>query len=230
MSPRIANGFLVFDTPAPAGGRPRNVLLHGDCLDVLASVADDSVDFVLTDPPYLVNYRDRSGRRIANDNDPRWMRPAFRQIYRVMKPDTLMVCCYGWNAVDTFMEAWRAAGFRPVGHIVFAKRYASSQRFFAHRHEQAYLLAKGRPPYPARPMPDVAPFAYTGNRFHPTEKPLATLRPLITGFTQPGSLVLDPFAGSGSTLKAAQQTGRDYLGIELDAGYHAIATARLNAP
>lgn len=230
MSPRIANGFLVFDPPACAGGGSRNVLLHGDCRDKLASIADNSVDFVLTDPPYLVNYRDRAGRHIANDNDPRWMRPAFREIYRVIKPNSLMVCCYGWNAVDTFMAAWRAAGFRPVGHIVFAKRYASSQRFFGHQHEQAYLLAKGRPPYPAKPVPDVMPFPYTGNRLHPTEKPLDILRPLITAFSHPGDVVLDPFAGSGSTLMAARQTGRDYIGIELDAVYHAIATARLSPP
>jgi len=52
---------------------------------------------------------------------------------------------YGWNAADKFIGAWRAAGFRMVGHIVFTKRYASSSRFVQSEHEQAYLLAKVSP-------------------------------------------------------------------------------------
>lgn len=62
---------------------------------------------------------------------------------------------------------------------------------------------------------------------HPTQKPTEVLRPLVDAFCPQGGLVLDPFCGSGSTLVAAQELGRDYLGIELDAGHHATATARL---
>lgn len=228
MSPRIANGFLVFEhTPAPAGDTPRNTVLHGDCQTVLPTLPSDSVDFILTDPPYLVRYRDRAGRTVANDNNPRWLNPAFRELHRVLKPDSLMVCFYGWNAVDTFVAAWKQAGFRPVGHIVLAKAYASSRRFLCHHHEQAYLLAKGSPALPARPVPDVLPFPYTGNRLHPTEKPVTPLLPLVEAFTQPGQLVLDPFCGSGSSLVAARQLGRDALGIELDAGHVQTARRRL---
>ena len=67
------------------------------------------------------------------------------------------------------------------------------------------------------------------NRLHPTQKPLPVLLPLVETFSLPGGLVLDPFAGSGSTLVAAKMLGRAYLGIELDAGYHAIASRRLNS-
>ncbi|MBV8401883.1 MAG: site-specific DNA-methyltransferase [Acetobacteraceae bacterium] len=62
---------------------------------------------------------------------------------------------------------------------------------------------------------------------HPTQKPLPALLPLVKAFSAPGGLVLDPFAGSGSSLLAAKQLGRDWLGIELDAGHHATASARL---
>ena len=218
MSARVANGFLTF-APAPAGAAPRNVVLHGDCQDILPTFPDGSVDFVLTDPPYLVNYRDRSGRTIANDNDPRWLNPVFRELYRVLKPDSLMVCFYGWNAVDQFMAAWRSAGFRPVGHVVLAKDYASSQRFLRHHHEQAFVLANGRPALPSRPVPDVLHFPYTGNRRHPTQKPVEPLRTLIGAFTSPGDLVLDPFCGSGSTLVAARNLGREWVGVELEMAY-----------
>ncbi|MGC9225414.1 MAG: DNA-methyltransferase [Terracidiphilus sp.] len=70
---------------------------------------------------------------------------------------------------------------------------------------------------------------YSGNKLHPTQKPIAALLPLVETFSQTGSVVLDPFCGSGSTLVAAKQLNRKYIGIELDPAYHAIAARRLAA-
>jgi DNA modification methylase len=80
---------------------------------------------------------------VTNDNNRAWLRPAFREIYRVLKPATFWVSFYAWNKVHHFMLAWRDAGLRPVGHVVFRKCYASSARFLRYEHEAAYLLAKG---------------------------------------------------------------------------------------
>ena len=65
------------------------------------------------------------------------------------------------------MAAWRAAGFRPVSHIVFRKPYASRTGFMKGQHETAFLLAKGEVPRPALPIPDVLDWRYTGNAFTP---------------------------------------------------------------
>jgi len=205
-----------------------NIVL-GDCLNVMPTLPDASADFVLTDPPYLVNYQDRSGRSIANDRDSDWLQPAFAEMYRVLRRNSFAVSFYGWSRVDLFMAAWRAAGFRVVGHLVFAKRYASSTRYVRYQHESAFLLAKGAPPVPSRPIPDVLPWQYTRNTLHPTQKPVTALSPLIQSFTKPGDLVLDPFAGSGSTNEAAFHTGRRSLGIEVDPTYHRAAVARMAA-
>jgi adenine-specific DNA-methyltransferase len=70
---------------------------------------------------------------------------------------------------------------------------------------------------------------YTGNKLHPSQKPLNVLLPIIKAFCPPHGVVLDPFAGSGSSLVAAQELGRQYLGIEIDAQHHVTATARLQA-
>ena len=129
-----------------------NQVLHGDCVQVLQSLPGESIDTVITDPPYLVGYRDRSGRSIANDNNASVL-DAFSDIYRVLKPNSLCVCFYGWNRVDAFFRAWTQAGFQPVGHLVWAKSYASRVGFLEARHEQAYLLAKGRPQRPEAPCP-----------------------------------------------------------------------------
>jgi hypothetical protein len=99
--------------------------------------------------PRCVNYRDRSGRTVKNDNGgSAGVLAAFSDAYRVLKPDSFCVCFYGWNRVDEFFGAWRQAGFRPVGHVVWQKDYASSSGFLQSRHEQAYLLIKGNPDRP----------------------------------------------------------------------------------
>lgn len=204
------------------------VLLQGDCVDVMRRIQSHSVDFVLTDPPYITRYRARDGKSVINDDNDRWLQPAFTQVYRVLKPDSFCVSFYGWNKADLFMSAWRKAGFSIVGHVVFRKQYASSVRFMRYQHEQAYLLAKGNPRPPAQPVSDVIDFPYTGNRLHPTQKPVEALLPLIEAFCKPSGTVLDPFCGSGSTLVAAQQLDRRYLGIELDESHYLTALRRLH--
>lgn len=202
-------------------------VIEGDCKQVLPTLPSESVDLVVTDPPYLVGYKDRSGRTIANDTTPESVLGAFTDLYRILKPNTFCVSFYGWNRIDAFYNAWRTAGFYAVGHLVWHKSYASSRGFLRAHHEQAYLLAKGRPAKPVEPIEDVRQWEYTGNKVHPTEKAVSVLKPLIDSFSPPGGLVLDPFAGSGSTLVAAALARRRYLGIELEAKYCRLAHRRL---
>jgi site-specific DNA-methyltransferase (adenine-specific) len=204
-----------------------NTITHGDCIEIMREMPANSIDFILTDPPYLVNYRDRSGRTIQNDVNADWLKPAMAEAYRVLRQDRVAVMYYGWSRVDAFFEAWRSAGFQPVGHIVFRKSYSSKSRFLRYQHEQAFLLAKGRPPLPKEPLMDVMDMPYSGNKLHPTQKPVPVLAQLIRSFSLLGDIVLDPFAGSGSTCAAALLTGRKYIGMELDAEYFDQASARL---
>jgi len=204
-----------------------NSVIHGDCLHVLPQLAAGSVNFVLTDPPYITGYAPRDGRSVANDDNAAWVKPAFAGMFRALEKDAFCVSFYGWPKADVFVAAFRAAGFRVVGHLAFPKRYSSTTGFLRGQHECAYLLAKGQPKRPACPIGDVINWTYTGNRLHPTQKPVSVLSPLIQAFSRPQGLVLDPFAGSGSTLFAAFTLGRDYLGIELDPKYHAVASDRL---
>jgi site-specific DNA-methyltransferase (adenine-specific) len=208
-------------------GLPTNTLLHGDCLNVLPGLPRRSVNFVLTDPPYGVRYTSRDGRSVPNDDHLDWLDPAFAEIFDVMEWHSFCVSFYGWESADLFLTAWRKAGFEPVGHLVFPKRYTSAERFLRYQHECAYLLAKGRPRRPEWTIGDVIDWSYSGNRLHPTQKPVSVLLPLIEAFSAPDGVVLDPFAGSGSTLVAARMLNRPYVGIELDAGYHAAAVRRL---
>jgi DNA modification methylase len=204
-----------------------NSVIHGDCVPLMSRMESESIDFILTDPPYITHYRSRDGRTVTNDDNARWLRPAFTQMYRLLKNGSFCVSFYGWNTADLFISAWRAAGFRIVGHIVFRKRYTSSARFLRYQHEQAYLLAKGDVIPPESPLSDVIDFTYTGNRLHPTQKPIEALQPLISAFCKAGGVVLDPFCGSGSTLVAAKELDRNFIGIELDSAHHLTAYRRV---
>ena len=205
----------------------RNTIIKGDCVEVMAHIPTQSVDFVLTDPPYLINYQSRDGRKIINDDNDKWLKPTFAEIFRVLKRNSFCVSFYSWKYADKFLNAYQVAGFKIVGHLTFAKRYTSSTRFLRSQHECAYLLAKGNPATPSNAIGDVIDMTYSGNRLHPTEKPISALLPLIDAFCPQGGVVLDPFAGSGSTLFAAKMLDRSYLGVELDANYYQIAAKRL---
>ena len=204
-----------------------NRILLGDCIQVMGQMPMESVDCILTDPPYVCRFQSRDGRTVVNDDRDDWLIPAFTQMYRVLKPDRFVVSFYGWHKVDAFFAAWKSAGFRPVGHLVFAKRYASKERYVAYTHESAYLLAKGNPAKPHMMLRDVLGWEYTGNERHPTEKPLTAMMLLVEAFSKPGDLVLDPFVGSGTTAVAAKKLGRRYIGIDIEPVYAQQAQERV---
>lgn len=204
-----------------------NTIHHGDCIKLMEELPAASIDFVLTDPPYIANYRSRDGRTVPGDDNDSWLQPAFDQIYRVLQRNSFCVSFYGWPHTDKFVGAFKTAGFRLAGHLVFPKRYTSSTRFLRYQHECAFLLAKGYPSEPSHVIGDVLDWTFTGKKLHPTQKPLGVLMPLIESFSQEADVVLDPFAGSGSSLLAAKLLDRNFVGMEIDATYHDIAMKRL---
>jgi site-specific DNA-methyltransferase (adenine-specific) len=175
-----------------------------------------------------VNYKSRDGRRFINDDRSDWIKPAFAELYRVLKPDTFCVTFTGFTHFDHFLSAWRSTGFIATDVIVWTKPYSSSERFIGRFHEQAYLLAKGNPHKPHMRLPSVLEeWQYTGNRLHPTQKPVMALVPLIMAFSCQDDIVLDPFAGSATTAVAALQCNRRYICIEQDDHYCRVAKLRL---
>jgi site-specific DNA-methyltransferase (adenine-specific) len=159
---------------------------RGDCIEVMKDMRAGSVDLILTDPPYLVNYRDRSGRSVKNDDNTEWLDPAFAEMNRVLKDGGACLCFYAWNKIDIFMAAWKKAGFRVVGHVVFPKKYASAARFTEYRHEQAYLLVKGNATPPRKPPPDVIPPDHTRKPPQPSANPDANKNSNVGGIHETG--------------------------------------------
>jgi adenine-specific DNA-methyltransferase len=107
------------------------------------------------------------------------------------------------------------------------KDHCSREGYTRSFHEVGFLLAKGKPSGPNPPPKDVLPWEYTGNSFHTNEKPVMAIRPLIEAYSKIGDLVLDPFAGSGTTGVAARSCGRRFVLIEKVSKHCETARCRL---
>ena len=170
---------------------------------------------------------DGERRVIVGDDDASWVVPAFSEIWRVLKDDSFAVSFYGWPHADIFAGVFKAVGFRLVSHLALVKNVWGLGRFTRGQHEVAFLLAKGQPRVPEQPLSDTIEWQREADAFHPNQKPVAALRPLIATYTPNDGTVLDPFMGSGSTLRAAKDLGLVAVGIEVEERYCALAASRL---
>jgi site-specific DNA-methyltransferase (adenine-specific) len=205
-------------------------LYHGDCRDVLHAIPSQSVDMALTDPPYLVSYKGRWGSKqgaIKGDAEASWLAPVFVELWRILAADALCFTFYGWPHADTFMTLWKLVGFRPISQIVCVKNVWGLGYFTRSQHESAFLLAKGKPGKPLKAISDVVEWRRVRAAEHPNQKPLATIATLVEAYSRPGACIVDPFAGSGTTLVAARNLGRRAIGVEVEERYCEIAAKRL---
>jgi adenine-specific DNA-methyltransferase len=218
------------DAPCPYYRDGDITIYHGDCRDVLPGLPGESVDLVCTDPPYGCSFRGRFDRKhepIAGDDELSWVEPVFRQVVRLMRPDSLCVSFYGWPHAEVFLAAWKAVGLRPVSHLCFVKNVIGLGRFTRSRHETAFLLAKGHPEPPAKAIADTIDWRREEDAFHPNQKPVAAVAQLLLTYAPRGGLVLDPFLGSGTTLRAAKDLGLAAIGIEVEGHYCERAARRM---
>ena len=213
-------------------------LHHGDCLDVLRAMADCSVDAVVTDPPYGMNFQsnhvpdERKKKRIAGDERPFiWF---LHEAYRVCADGGALFCFTDWKNQETWRIAIECAGFTIRSHVVWDRLnhgMGDLTGSFAPRHDCAWFASKGRFQFAGK-RPVSVMRAMRVNSIttpHPTEKPVDLMTSIVEAVCPPDGVVLDPFMGTGSTGIAATSTGRRFIGIEREAEYVAIAEARIRA-
>jgi site-specific DNA-methyltransferase (adenine-specific) len=212
-----------------------NKIIQGDCLSVLPQLPSESVDLLLTDPPYGMRYRGkRWGKPMQGDADLSWFRPFIQEAYRVLKPNTHAYLFCNEYGLATFRAEMAAAGFKVKRLLVWVKDQHTAGDLvgdYANRTEYLLFGHKGRRLLNGHRDANVLFFKRAGRRRdHPTEKPVDMLRYLIEKSSAPGELVLDPFAGSGSICRAAKDLGRHFLGIEIDPTYAEIARRSVADP
>lgn len=221
------------------------VLYHGDCRDVLPTLEDGSVDVLITDPPYqtldvevasgtttrLVSRDQFSGKRLAASDGASW--------FATLSPDevvSVVLSCdrllkddgarYVFTDVKSGLSLLPRLACRNV--IVWDKQTIGMGYAWRRMHE--WIGYTPMPKHKLRDMSfgDIIRCPGVREKAHPTEKPPVVASKLIHNSTDSGGMVLDIFAGVGSTLLAARMQGRRAIGIELDERFCEIAAQRLS--
>lgn len=219
-------------------------LLQGDCLELMKGLPDNSVDLVVTDPPYRLvkggctNKKEKDGifcrenvtsGKLFKHNDlpfSAWL----PEVYRVLKTGTHCYIFINGRNLKGLQVAAEDAGFQFVNLLVWKKQNKTTNRYYMNQLEFVLLLRKGR----ARTINNrgtsnlLEVQNIIGKKAHPTEKPVELVQIFVENSSQPGETVLDPFMGVGGVGVACVNTGRNFIGMELDQGYFDIASKRIS--
>lgn len=222
-------------------------LMHGDCREVLRNVPDESIDLVVTDPPYRVTKRGGHGNAggmltkdifkrgevfAHNSIEPNEYLP---ELFRVLKQNThCYVMTNHVNLVQIITEA-RSCGFHFIksliwdkGNKIMGQAYMSQFEYILFFRKGAFKKINHCGTSELIHIPNKKTKGADGKNLHDTEKPVALMELLIENSSQVGDLVLDPFTGVGSTGIACMRKGRNFLGTELDDKYFEIARKRIS--
>jgi site-specific DNA-methyltransferase (adenine-specific) len=197
-------------------------LYWGDCLEYMRGMPNKSVDAVITDPPYGMNWNGKVtrgpngtgkrgatinyGKTIINDNKPFDPSP-------FLKFDNVIM--WGFHHYSSKL---------PEGSIlIWLKRYDSGFGSFLSDADLAWMKG-GCGVYCFR---DLSLQGESENKLHPTQKPLPLMKWCVEKISEAGDTIFDPFMGSGTTGVACMQLGRNFIGCEIDPDYYAIAEKRI---
>jgi site-specific DNA-methyltransferase (adenine-specific) len=208
----------------------------GDCLDVMREMPSESIDTIITDPPYFLPAEHYKTRRVFARSLcdlsilEHFFREVFDELSRVTKESAVYYCfCDGQSYPVMFVCAYPKV--RRIALLVWDKVVSINGYSWRHQHE--LILFAQKPGSVAVPTGDgdilrcrAVP---VDRRLHPAEKPVELLSKLISKSVPMGGVILDPFMGSGSVGIAAAEIGRGFVGIEIDERYCELAVKRLLA-
>jgi len=231
-------------------------IIHGDLLHILPQLPDALLGGIITDPPYASGAADQNAKQKSTaakysslkggnplpdfEGDSkdqrswtRWMTEWLTQARRVCKPGAPICMFIDWRQLPAMTDALQWAGWVWRGILVWDKTNSRPQRGrFRQQAEFVVWGSNGHMPLdrqaPVLPgvfrqsMPSLA------KRIHQTEKPLEVMREMVK-IVEPGGIILDPFAGGGTTILAAKMEGYPALGLELSTHYAQVSAERIEA-
>ncbi len=211
-------------------------LRQGDCLEILPTLEAGRADGIVTDPPYAFAGGLSNGRTSIADSQffAHWWRDVAAEIDRVVKPDGEGFMWCDWRSAAIFEQGFRQcqrATWRVASMLYHYREMPGMGRPFRSSVDMiAYLRG---PKSQGHRIPNtthnwISKYWYYGkHEYHEAEKDVAICVQLIEWSTDPGDTVIDPFMGSGTTGVACVQTGRNYIGIEIDPDRFEVAQQRL---
>jgi len=230
------------------------MLINRDCFDYIKELENNSVDLILTDPPYFIS-RDSNFKNIS-ETTPDDMRKKYdisidfgewdkgeidwnnllSEYYRVLKPGGTLIIFYdSWKSNELKLYAEKNKFKQPrIGMWVKTNPVPinSKLNYLSNAVEYFFtFVKKSKPTFNSSYDNGIYnyPICHGKERYkHPTQKPLQLISDLINKHSNPGDLVLDTFAGTGTTAHACLNLNRNYIMIEKDENYFNIMTDRIN--
>lgn len=219
-----------------------DTIVKCDVLDLMATVPDNSIDLIVTDPPYLISYKTnhrkmREGGEhkfstvIANDSNPGLIKQYIKECHRVLKDNTAMYMFCSFDKVD-FFKSEIEKYFDVKNIIIWRKNNHTAgdlEAQFGKQYEMIILANKGRRPFNGERLTDVWDFKKISpdKLVHQNQKPVELIKRCILKHSDKGDIVFDGFMGSGTTAIAAIDTERHFLGAEIDDYYFNVAQSRI---
>lgn len=198
-----------------------------DAIEWLQSLDDESVDLVITDPPYesLEKHRAKGTTtrlKVSKSSSNLWFSifpncrfpELFQEIFRVLKNNSHFYLFCDQETMFVAKPLAENAGFKFWKPIVWDKQAIGMGYHYRSRYEFVLFFEKGKRKLNNLSIPDVLA-AKRVHRGYPTEKPVTLMEVLIEQSSEYGELVIDPFFGSASTLIAAQNLKRDFAGTDI---------------
>jgi site-specific DNA-methyltransferase (adenine-specific) len=218
-----------------------NKVINGDCIDVMAEIPDDSLDLVLTDPPYSgLNSKSRGEGRFSqaehhiefDDMSERafllFIKPVFRELYRILKVGGHLYCFTDWKQLRNMADCLELCSFKIVNLICWDKGHFGTGAGYRSQSEYVLVFSKGVPnTFNLRNVGNVIKESRVRSNSHPHQKPEKLVEILIKNSTNEGGVVLDPFLGSGTTAVSCKELKRNFIGIEISREYCDVARNRL---
>ena len=215
-----------------------NTIICGNCLDVMKDWPDNSVDLVVTDPPYKVSQKYGGGVDADNLMGVASILRTIPEMSRVLKPHRFAVICYDNRILPFLFEATKGTDLIYRKQLYLYRRWGNAHRWvgwmqttdpiciFVNGHSKPFAPEiKGQVKHDCyvKDKPEAESYG------HPAQKPLGLMEDIITWLSNPDEIVLDCYSGCGTTLKAADNLGRRYIGIDISPEYCKIAEERLRA-
>ena len=217
-----------------------NKIYNEDCIEGMKNISENSIDLIVTDPPYLVKYK--TGRRkdkshkftkeILNDDNEQLLKDYIKECHRIMKDDTAMYMFCSSNKVDFFKQELDQY-FTIKNMIIWVKNSHTAgdlQSAFGRKYEIVFLVNKGRSKFNGTRLTDVWEFKRVAGKgqLHQNQKPVEMIEQCIEKHSNENDVVFDGFMGSGTTAIACINTNRNYIGFELDEEYYEKSIKRIN--
>lgn len=209
-------------------------LLKGDCLKLLKDIPDGNIDAIITDPPYCIGVSSNGCKSSVADNSlliPFW-ETLFREYKRVLKEGAPLYINTDWRTYPMIYEVFCGC-FDMRNLIVWDYMRMKAGIHYRFSYELIIYGIKGKRKRMFSPSETdiwrIKCINYTDkkNRLHKAQKTVELVERMILNDTHEGDLVLDSFMGSGTTGVACKNTGRRFIGMELDAKYFEVAKNRI---